>query len=181
MSTTENSGQEPQKRSSIPLWLGFVGATLVWEVIPWAISLLTPRYGWVADRPSPWNLLGLILVILGTIGLFRGLLLHSAQTPQRIDMEMTKTYLLRDGLYRFSRNPMYLSELTLLFGWVVFYGSIALLIAFVVWWAFFNFYQVPKEERVLEASFGEVLPRIREDRSALVWQISGWFAVRHET
>ncbi len=70
-------------------------------------------------------------------------------------MEMAKTYLLSEGAYRFSRNPMYLSELTLLFGWVIFYGSVALLIGFVVGWAFFNFYQIPREEGVLEASFGE--------------------------
>jgi protein-S-isoprenylcysteine O-methyltransferase Ste14 len=155
MSTTEKTGPEPPKRSSIPLWVGFVGATLVWEVVPWVISLLTPYYGWVAGRPGPWNLLGLILVILGTIGLFRGLLRHSAETPGRVDMEPAKTYLLKDGLYRYSRNPMYLFELILLFGWVIFYGSFALLVACVVWWAFFNFYQIPQEERILEASFDE--------------------------
>jgi protein-S-isoprenylcysteine O-methyltransferase Ste14 len=85
-------------------------------------------------------------------------------------MEMSKTYLLSQGAYRFSRNPMYLSELTLLLGWVIFYGSAALLIAFVVWWAFFNFYQIPQEERVLEASSGETYleykhrPRVGSER-----------------
>jgi Putative protein-S-isoprenylcysteine methyltransferase len=50
---------------------------------------------------------------------------------------------------------MYLSELTLLLGWVIFYGSIALLIFFVVWYLFFNYYAMPQEERILEAHFGE--------------------------
>jgi protein-S-isoprenylcysteine O-methyltransferase Ste14 len=51
---------------------------------------------------------------------------------------------------------MYLSELTLLLGWVIFYGSVAVLIAFVVWCLFFNYYAVPHEERAMEAHFGEV-------------------------
>jgi protein-S-isoprenylcysteine O-methyltransferase Ste14 len=50
---------------------------------------------------------------------------------------------------------MYLSEMILLIGWVIFYGSVALLIAFVAWFLFFYFYLVPVEERVLEAHFGE--------------------------
>ena len=154
MNSTKNSDQEPPKRASIPLWVGFVLALLVWEAIPWTLSLLTPRFGWATGHPGPWNMLGLIPVAIGTTGLLWGLLQHSAQTPRQLDWEPSKNYLLRDGLYRFSRNPMYFSELILMFGWIIFYGSVAVLLAFIAWWAFFNFYQVPSEERMLEASFG---------------------------
>ncbi len=155
MDTTQNPNQVPSKRKSIPLSVGFIAALFVWEVIPWAISLLMPRYGWTDGHPASWNLLGLIPVIVGNIGLFWGVLAHSAQTPGRIDFELDKPYLLTDELYRYSRNPMYVAELILMFGWVIFYGSVAVLIGFFVWWAFFNFYIVPQEERVMEASFGE--------------------------
>jgi protein-S-isoprenylcysteine O-methyltransferase Ste14 len=50
---------------------------------------------------------------------------------------------------------MYLSELTLLLGWVIFYGSVAVLVAFVAWLVLFAFYAMPGEERALEAHFGE--------------------------
>ena len=130
-------------------------ALLVWEALPWALSLLTSHLGWTAGQPGPWNLLGLIPVILGTAGLIWGLLRHSAQTSRRIDMEPAKNYLLSDGPYRFSRNPMYGSELVLIFGWAIFYGSLAVLVATVFWGAFFTCYQVPQEERILEASIGE--------------------------
>lgn len=155
MNTTENPNQEQLKRKSIPLWVGFIAALFVWEVIPWAISLLMPRYGWTADRPGAWNFLGLIPVVIGNFGLFWGILAHSAQTPRRIDFELDKPYLLTDRLYRYSRNPMYVAELILMFGWVIFYGSVAVMIGWVAWWAFFNFYVIPQEERVMEASFGE--------------------------
>jgi protein-S-isoprenylcysteine O-methyltransferase Ste14 len=71
-------------------------------------------------------------------------------------MELAQRYLLRHGPYAFSRNPMYLFELTLMFGWVIFYGSVAVLIAFGIACAVLNFINVPLEERALQARFGEV-------------------------
>jgi protein-S-isoprenylcysteine O-methyltransferase Ste14 len=53
-------------------------------------------------------------------------------------------------------NPlMYLPELILLLGWIIFYGSVALVIAFVIWYVFFNHYTIPQEERILEEDLGE--------------------------
>ena len=153
-SNISNRGQ-PKRTKFLSPWIAYPLALIVWEVLPWALSLLTPRYGWVAGHPSPWNLLGLIPVLVGTTGLIWGLALHSAQSPEGIEWELDRSYMLRGGLYAFSRNPMYLSELTLLFGWVIFYGSVALLIALVAWGLFFNYYQVPLEERILEAHFGK--------------------------
>lgn len=42
-----------------------------------------------------------------------------------------------------------------LLGWTIFYGSLAVFLAFVVACAFFNFIHVPREEHALEARFGE--------------------------
>jgi protein-S-isoprenylcysteine O-methyltransferase Ste14 len=107
------------------------------------------------NRPGLWNLLGLILVLVGAVGLFWGVAVHAAQSDEGTQWVLDKSYLLSSGLYTYSRNPMYVSELILMLGWVIFYGSIAVLIALVVWFLFFSFYQIPLEERVLEAHFGE--------------------------
>jgi len=154
--TTENSkGDQSKKTKYISPWLAYPLALIVWWVGPWAISLLTPYYGWTAGRPGLWNLLGLIPVLLGTIGLLWGVAVHSAQSSKGLEWELDRSYLLRRGLYAASRHPMYLSELILLFGWVIFYGSVALLVAFVIWFLFFNYYQMPLEERILEKHFGD--------------------------
>lgn len=58
------------------------------------------------------------------------------------------------GIYRFSRNPMYLGLLLGLLGWGVFLGnwvSVLLLPAFV---AYMNRFQIRAEERALAARFG---------------------------
>lgn len=157
MNTTESPNQKSSKRVKfLSPWLAYPLALIVWEGLPWAISLLTPRYGWTLGRPSIWNLLGLIPVLVGTTGLIWGVAVHSAQSSEGIEWELDKSYLLKGGLYAFSRNPMYLSELILMFGWIIFYGSLALVIVFVISFVFFNYYAMPQEERVLEAHFGEV-------------------------
>lgn len=123
--------------------------------MPWALSLLSSRYGWVAGHPGFWNLLGLIPLVAGIAGSLWTLVLHFSESREGLDWEPDKSYLLTRGAYSFSRNPMYLSELTLLFGWVLLYGSVTVFIAFLVWSAWFSFVQVPREERTIEARFGE--------------------------
>lgn len=150
-SNIPNSGRTKR----IPRWLAYVLFAIIWGVVPWALSLLTPRYGWVTGRPSIWNFLGLIPLVVGITGSLWTLVLHFAQSGDGLDWEPDKSYLLTSGPYAFSRNPMYLFELTLLFGWVLLYESVAVLIAFLVWWAWFSFFPVPQEERRIEARFGE--------------------------
>jgi protein-S-isoprenylcysteine O-methyltransferase Ste14 len=79
--------------------------------------------------------------------------LHFAHS---VKWQVGQNYLLSHGPYAFTRQPMYLSELVLLFGWAVFYGSIGVLIGSSVAFLAFNFVAVPMEERILEARFGEV-------------------------
>jgi protein-S-isoprenylcysteine O-methyltransferase Ste14 len=60
------------------------------------------------------------------------------------------------GPYAFTRNPRYVAELGLWMGWTIFYGSLIVLIGLVVLWAVVNYMVLPREERALEARFGEV-------------------------
>lgn len=60
------------------------------------------------------------------------------------------------GPYSFTRNPIYLAELVLWLGWALFYGSIAVMIGFLLWWMVFEFVIVPREERDIEKRFGEM-------------------------
>ena len=152
MTSPEGPDGKHSKRASVPLWAARLAALLVFGVGPWAISLLAPRYGWVAGRPGIWNLLGLIPVVAGTACLLWSMEMHFAQG---VKWGVAQNYLLSQGPYAFTRQPMYLSELVLLLGWTIFYGSVGVLIGFLVALAAFNFIAVPLEERALEARFGE--------------------------
>jgi len=156
------AGKPPN--GGMPRWLflvlglsaWFVGMPLVHGVLPWAVSLLGPRFGWKEGRPGTWNLLGLIPVVLGTACLIWILgfgLARVSELPRR--MKLASPYLLTRGPYAFSRNPMYLADLVLWLGWVLFYGSIAVLLTLLALGLVGTSLVVPHEERVLESRFGE--------------------------
>ena len=166
MKTSENLKKERERGATIPRWIALVVALVFWivgvplfyGVLPWAVSFLMPRYGWSDGRPATWNLLGLFVVMIATALLIWIMILHLSQTshvPERVALEPTPSYLLESGPYAFSRHPMYLAELTLLFGWTIFYGSLSVLTAFLIAGIYFNFVHIPREEHALEARFGE--------------------------
>jgi protein-S-isoprenylcysteine O-methyltransferase Ste14 len=65
------------------------------------------------------------------------------------------TKLVTDGLYRFSRNPMYLAMLTMLLGVAGTIGNVASFFGPVVFMASITLLQIRPEERALRAVFGE--------------------------
>jgi protein-S-isoprenylcysteine O-methyltransferase Ste14 len=58
------------------------------------------------------------------------------------------------GIYRFSRNPMYLGLLFALAGWAVYLSNAAAAILLPAFVAYMNQYQIKPEERTLLAKFG---------------------------
>jgi protein-S-isoprenylcysteine O-methyltransferase Ste14 len=143
---------------AIGLVIWFVGIPLAHGVVPWAISLVAPRYGWIEGRAGIWNLLGLIGVIVGIallIWVFMTGLLNFHRMPERVK-SFAAPYLLTSGPYAFTRNPIYVGELALWIGWTIFYGSVAVFITIAVLCVLGELVVLPREERALEARFGEV-------------------------
>jgi protein-S-isoprenylcysteine O-methyltransferase Ste14 len=147
------------KKLRFPRWLTpfYFGVLIPLALIlaPWACSLLTPHYGWVAGYPSVWQLFGLILVAAGITCIIWIIVLHYTEAPEGWEFERTPKYLLRRGPYNFTRNPSFLSVLVIALGWALFYGSLSILIGAFVAWLTFNFVVIPREEGDLRARFGE--------------------------
>lgn len=59
------------------------------------------------------------------------------------------------GIYRYSRNPMYLGFALLLLAWGIFLGNLLALLAAPAFILYMNRFQIAPEERALEALFGE--------------------------
>ena len=154
MTPPEIPDRKQWQRLHIPPWLSAFITLLVYGLGPWALSLLSIRHGWSAARPGIVNLLGLIPVAAGAAGLFWIQRLHFTQPPG-VKLALSQDYLLTQGPYAFTRHPMYLSELVILLGWSLFYGSIPVLIAFFFAILLFNAVNLPLEERALETRFGE--------------------------
>jgi protein-S-isoprenylcysteine O-methyltransferase Ste14 len=140
---------------SMALFVFLIVMPLAHVVLPWALSTLLPRYGWVEGSPGIWNRLGLIVVALGAAILIWILALAIPQTPDKVKLGLTPPYLMMRGPYRFTRNPMYVAELGLWLGLAIFFGSPSVLIGLMVLWSVVTFVILPREERSLEAAFGQ--------------------------
>ncbi len=66
----------------------------------------------------------------------------------------TTSSLVSSGVYRITRNPMYLGVLFILIAWAVFLSSAWLLFGPLVFVLFINRFQIGPEEKVLLAVFG---------------------------
>jgi protein-S-isoprenylcysteine O-methyltransferase Ste14 len=96
--------------------------------------------------------------VAGTAGLiwvFSVMLAQISKLPETVELESTSRVLVTHGPFAFSRNPMFLSGLTVWLGWALFFGSVVVLIVSVVLWTLTNCFKVPREEHALEARFGE--------------------------
>lgn len=92
---------------------------------------------------------GAVVALAGVVAFRRQKTTVNPFTPDQ------SSALVASGIYRFSRNPMYLGFLLGLLGWAVYlanWGSALLLPGFV---AYMNRFQIKPEERALEARFGQ--------------------------
>ncbi len=90
------------------------------------------------------------------------------------ETERTQNYLVVRGPYQFTRNPMYLSGMVIWLGWIIFYGSVAVLGGAVVFWGSVALLVVPWEEHKLEARFGEAYLRYKNSVPRWVGKKSRW-------
>lgn len=70
--------------------------------------------------------------------------------------------LVTGGIYRVTRNPMYLGDLLILLGWGVFLASVPALLASLLFVLWIDWVQIPREEAALRAQFGEAYDRYRQ-------------------
>lgn len=70
--------------------------------------------------------------------------------------------LVTEGIYRYSRNPMYLGIVLVLLGWAAFLANAAALAVVPAFVAWMDAFQIAPEERALAAKFGAAFSGYRE-------------------
>jgi len=65
------------------------------------------------------------------------------------------------GVYKWTRNPMYLGMALVLLGWAIYLSSLAAAAVLPVFVAYLNRFQIAPEERALQARFGDEFARYR--------------------
>jgi len=129
----------------------------------------------ISDRPAKgglWNI-GWVLVTIGAAiyGLCLVNFLLSGGTPAifftrpaRFLLGEEPARVVQGGLYRFSRNPMYIGVVTAIFGQALVFGSIDIALYGAAVWLFFHlavvFIEEPHLRKELGAAYDEYCRRI---------------------
>jgi protein-S-isoprenylcysteine O-methyltransferase Ste14 len=102
----------------------------------------------------PWNLFGIILII---IGILMTLLTNSVLLKNRTSIQPFENpdVLLTSGLFKLSRNPLYLGMALAFFGVVITMGSLSPFVFPIVFVIIINRLIIPIEENKLEIAFGD--------------------------
>lgn len=126
---------------------------LACAAIMYALARFVPQ----AAVPLPHaRLLALAAATLGAlIGLLALLDFRRHRTTFNPHHPDKASALVTDGIYRRTRNPMYLGLLVLLSAWAIFLANAATLLGLVLFVLLLNRLQIVPEERILAEKFGE--------------------------
>lgn len=133
--------------SSLGSWVA------IFAVLPIAIGRRDRKAGWKAGRPGLINRLGVLPLGLGAAGLVWCMGEHY-RPGETVEVSLVPENLIASGPYRFSRNPMYVSEQAMLLGWVLYFGSPRVMGCSVALGGAMR-YAVGREERTLIEQFGD--------------------------
>jgi protein-S-isoprenylcysteine O-methyltransferase Ste14 len=118
----------------------------------WGIASITPAL----EVPSSVRMaaaaaiacVGLCLDIAGVLSFLRAKTTINPLTPT------AASSLVHSGVYRVTRNPMYLGMLLILVAWAVFLSAVWALLGPVLFVLYMNRFQIVPEERALSRAFG---------------------------
>jgi protein-S-isoprenylcysteine O-methyltransferase Ste14 len=103
--------------------------------------------------PTPWNLVGGIPVVFGVwINISADQALKRARTTVKPFEE--PAVLIQEGIYRVSRNPMYLGFVSILIGISILLGTVSPFIVVLLFPLLMELIYIRIEERMLAEKFG---------------------------
>lgn len=104
--------------------------------------------------PAPWNLAGIVLIVAGLLVIIMPATAFS-RAGTTIKPFKESSALVRGGMYRITRNPMYLGMVTALTGAATIFGTLSPFIAPILFVPVLNARVIRHEEAMLEEQFGE--------------------------
>ena len=103
--------------------------------------------------PKPYNLIG---ILIGFSGIYLVYIAKTTFDKHKTSFTFKKpTRLLTTGIYKYTRNPMYLSITIFLLGFSILLGSLVSFLAPILFFLIINIFFIPFEERWLTELFGK--------------------------
>ena len=133
------------------------------RVPPPAVAVVVAILMWLATRLFPaldfqlpgGAVLAVALVVIGVlIGTIAFVQFRRAGTTPDPRTPQDAAVLVMSGVYRFSRNPMYLGDVLILAGWTLWLANALAFVGPPLFIAYIDRFQIAPEERLLAARFG---------------------------
>ena len=122
-------------------------------ILMWLLNQYFPVAHWIH---SPWNNIGKVLIAIAVSfdlwSLF--LFFRSRTTPNPMKPDNANKLVI-SGLYKISRNPMYVGLFTILLGYAIRLGSVTPFLLLPLFILLITTQQIIPEEDVLEKKFGK--------------------------
>jgi protein-S-isoprenylcysteine O-methyltransferase Ste14 len=138
--------------SSLELKIPPPAVALLGGILMWLVSLQ------VAPLEVPSRPRVSVALVLASIGLAFGIAgmvsVWRAGTTMNPVRPMATSALVVSGVFRFTRNPMYLSLVLYLLAWGVYLSNVWALLLVPVFMLYINEFQIKPEERALSSLFG---------------------------
>ena len=135
-----------------PVALFVVVALLMWAVASWLPS-------WRIALPGRTVVAILLLLAAGAIGIAGVRAFQRARTTVNPLRPEKASALVTSGIYRRTRNPMYVALAIALLGWAIWLEHPLALLGVAAFVAWINRFQIAPEERALRALFGPEFER----------------------
>ena len=101
----------------------------------------------------PYNFLGTIVIFFGVyFNIWAWFLFKKNNTPEKFEKS---TCIVKEGLYRFTRNPMYLGMVLILLGLSICLGNLICLISPIIFLIIISLIFIPYEEKKMQDTFGQ--------------------------
>jgi protein-S-isoprenylcysteine O-methyltransferase Ste14 len=130
-----------------PLIVLAIAAFLMWTIARAAPQLNLSYPGKVLVAAT-LLVLGIAIVVMGVLAF------HKASTTVDPRSPGTSSRIVRSGIYRITRNPMYLGMLLVLIAWMLLLSNVGTVVVPILFALYITRWQIVPEERALTEKFG---------------------------
>lgn len=117
-------------------------------LVPWAMPAFMFEFSFRRISSVSLWIIGAIVSGLGIVSFRRA---RTTVNPMKPD---SASSLVTSGIYRWTRNPMYLGFLGILLGWAVFLSNTSAFLFLPAFILYINRFQIEPEEKALHSVFG---------------------------
>jgi protein-S-isoprenylcysteine O-methyltransferase Ste14 len=119
----------------------------------WGVSHFEPRFA--IPAAVRWSVAAVLALVGATFDILGLLAFRRSRTTVDPFKPHRASVFVASGVYKVTRNPMYLGLLFVLLGWAVFLGSLWPFLAPMIFVPFVNRFQIKPEELAMARLFGE--------------------------